>query len=82
MASPPDTTGAALCRREVMTMADLKLILRFKMDEEPEWRVKAAARISVAGGRLTLQAHDSRACETIPLSRVHSLSIQSVHACR
>ena len=58
-------------------MADLQLILKFKIDGEAEWRVRGAARISVDGGRLTLIEHHTRTLETIPLSRIKALSIHS-----
>jgi hypothetical protein len=59
-------------------MADLKLVLKFRIDGEAGWRVRSAARISVDRGRLTLVRHSTRAFETIPLSRITALSIQSV----
>lgn len=64
--------------RKVMVMADLQLILKFKIKEEAEWRFKEAARISVKRGRLTLFGHHERAFETILLSRIEALSIQYV----
>ena len=59
-------------------MPDLQLILKFRIEGEAEWRVRGAARISVDRGRLTLVRHNARAFETIPLSRITALSIQSV----
>ena len=54
------------------------LKLKFRIDEEAEWRIRAVARLSVKGGRLTLFAHPKRAFETIQLSRIKALSIQPV----
>ena len=59
-------------------MPDLQLILRFKIHGEAVWRVRGAASISVDRGRLTLVKPTTRAFETIPLSRIQALSIQSV----
>jgi len=59
-------------------MADLKLILKFRIDGESEWRVRGADRISVDRGRLTLVRHNARAFETIPLSRITAVSIRTV----
>ena len=55
-----------------------QLVLKFKIDEDAEWRIRGAARISVNGRCLTLFAHPAQAFETIPLSRIKALSIQSV----
>ena len=63
-------------------MTDQQLILKFKIDGEAQWRVRGAARITVNAGRLTLFAHGTRAFETIPLSRINALSIQSVSGMR
>ena len=59
-------------------MPDLQLILKFRIEGEAEWRVRDAARIRVDRGRLTLVRRNTRAFETIPLSRITALSIQSV----
>ena len=77
-------TGVSLgfLLREKAVMADLKLVLKFRIDGEAGWRVRSAARISVDRGRLTLVRHSTRALETIPLSRITALSIQSVSGVR
>jgi len=61
-----------------MGTLDLNLILRFRIDREPEWQVKGAARIRVDGNGLTLVDPHTGGLETLPLARIETLSIQSV----
>lgn len=57
-------------------MQDRQLVLRLRI--HGEWRVRSAARITVDRGNLTLVNPSPRAFETIPLSCIQALSIQSV----
>lgn len=61
-----------------MTMADLHLIIKFKIDGEKGLRVKGAARIRVDGSGLTIIEPHTGAVETLPRGRIEVLSIQSV----
>ncbi len=61
-------------------MANLQLILKYKIQGESEWHVRGAASISLDRGALTLREPLTGASETIPLCRVQGLSIQSLPA--
>ena len=59
-------------------MADLKLILRFRIDAETESRFVCATRIRIEGDSLTLVDPQTGVSEVLPLASVQDLEIQSV----
>ena len=63
-------------------MADLNLILTFKIDAENDLRVKSASRIMIGRGGLTLTEPHTGAKRTLALSQMEVLSIKSVTGLR
>ena len=61
-----------------MTMADLHLILKFRIDGEEGLHVKGAARIRVDRAGLTIIEPQTGAVETLSRDRIEVVSIQSV----
>jgi hypothetical protein len=59
-------------------MANLNLILRFRMDRDAECRVKGAARIRVDGEGVTLIDAFTGESETLPPGCTEIMSIQSI----